>query len=88
MTTLPLKERLIPFFLNKVKSNTHNIISIKPRLEYRVKIINVRNRKIFDDFETLVGFRFRVNTKTLAKYIKRNEKKSDSLLMEENEENV
>ena len=83
MTTLPLKERLIPFFLNKVKINTFHTISIKPRFEYRVKIIDVRNRKIFDDFQTLVGFRFRVNTKILAKYMKKNEQKSDSLLMEE-----
>ena len=86
VTTLPLKERLIPLFLKKVDKNTCGIIRIKENYEYRVKLHDRRRDMSMDEFETLVGFTFSINKKILKKYNHQKELKNEQLLVQTNDE--
>jgi len=86
ITTLPLKERLIPLFLKKVDKNTYGIIRIKENYEYRVKLHDRRRDMSMDEFETLVGFTFSINKKVLKKYNHQKELKNEELLVQTNDE--
>lgn len=88
MTSLPLKERLIPVFLAQVKFRTHGVVSVKEVFEYRVKVKNKKGQMSIEEFETLVGFHFSVHKHNLKKFNKQSEAKGDSLLVHDNEENV
>jgi uncharacterized protein (DUF983 family) len=85
LSTLPLKERLIPMFIKKVEVRTFGVITIKKNFEYRVKLHSKKKDMSMDEFETLVGFTFNINKKKLKQYIRKNEAKSQELLVQDNE---
>ena len=86
MTSLPLKERLIPVFLAQVKFKTNKVITVKQMFEYRVKLQTKKNDLILEEFEILVGFLFTINKKKLREYQRKMEKSSEALLIKDNEE--
>lgn len=88
MSTLPLKNRLVPIFISKVRMNTEEVVSVSEVKEPRAQMVTTRGKTRLKQEEVLVAFEFKLNRKALRHYRRKKDAREKTLLVTEPVENL